>query len=127
MSVHQLGSVALPDDMLWQDEYEWTSVVRTIEYAIDGAMHVHVGQRQAGRPITLAAGDDHGWVDRATVDQVLALASSVPGEQTLTLADGRSFAVCFAAENAVTARPVLAVSDPDAGWQYALTVRLLVR
>lgn len=125
MTEHLLGSVGLPADMLWRDEFNWPTVIRSTEYALTGALIVDVGQRLAGRPITLAGSTDGGWVTRATVDALRVLASALPGQYVLTLADGRSFNVVFAPEDALTADPVVDFSDPGVDAWYVVTVKLI--
>lgn len=120
-----LGTIALPADMTWEGEFDWPTVVRTTEYTLTGALVVDSGQRQAGRPITLAGEPTAGWVSRATVDAVRTLASTLGGPIVLTLADGRSFQVVFAPEDPIHAEPVVDFADPDAGTQYWLVLRLI--
>ena len=111
--------------MLWRDEFGWPTVIRSTEYALNGALIVDCGQRQAGRPITLAGSPDGGWVHRATVDALRVLASALPGQYVLTLADGRSFNVVFAPDDPLTADPVVDFSDPGVDAWYVVTVRLI--
>ena len=123
MTQHLLDSVSLSADMLWTDEFNWPTVIRSTEYALTGALIVDAGQRLAGRPITLAGSADGGWVTRATVLRVLA--SALPGQYVLALADGRSFNVVFAPEDALVAEPVVAFSDPGVDTWYVATVKLI--
>jgi len=125
MTQHLLDSVSLPDDLLWIDEFNWPTVIRSTEYALTGALIVDAGQRLAGRPITLAGSVDGGWVTRATLDALRVLACALPGQYVLTLADGRSFNVVFAPDDALTAEPVVAFSDPGVDTWYVATVKLI--
>lgn len=61
--------LALPDHLLWTDEYSWSPVVSKTVYTTNGSLVVHVGKRQAGRPITLD-GRDTAWIDRDVCDQL---------------------------------------------------------
>ncbi|MER2545943.1 MAG: hypothetical protein ABTS16_21320 [Candidatus Accumulibacter phosphatis] len=124
MSEHLLDTVSLPSDLVWTDEFTWPTVVRRTEYALTGAMIVDVGQRLAGRPITLA-GDASTWVPRATVDALRVLACEVPGQFVLALADGRSFNVTFAADSAIAAAPLYPIADPGADFPYVVTIKLI--
>ena len=124
-SQHLLGTVSLPADMLWIDEFNWPTVIRSTEYTLTGAMIVDIGQRQAGRPITLAGAADGGWVTRATVDALRVLACELPGQFVLTLADTRSFTVTFAPEDAIHAEPLYPVADPGVDFPYFCTVKLI--
>lgn len=122
---HLLHNLPLPADMVWTDEFSWPTVIKSTEYTLTGALVVDSGQRLAGRPITLAGGDDHGWVTRATIDALRTLASALPGQYVLTLADERSFNVVFAPEDAIQAESVFTVADPGADWWYIATVKLI--
>lgn len=125
MTQHLLDSVSLSADMLWTDEFTWPTVIRSTEYALTGALIVDAGQRLAGRPITLAGSADGGWITRATVDALRVLASALPGQYVLALADGRSFNVVFAPADALVAEPVVAFSDPGVDTWYVATVKLI--
>lgn len=125
MAEHLLGSVSLPNDMTWTDEFDWPTVIRSTEYSLSGALIVDSGQRQAGRPITLAGAADGGWVSRATVEALRVAACALPGAYVLQLADGRSFNVIFAPEDPIAAEPVVTFSDPGADTWYVATVKLI--
>lgn len=125
MTEHLLGALPLPADLVWTDEFTWPTVVRKTEYALTGALIVDVGQRQAGRPITLGGDAGGGWVTRATVDALRVLASEVPGQFVLALADGRSFNVIFAPESAISAAPLYPIADPGADFPYVVTIKLI--
>lgn len=125
MAEHLLGSVAMPADMTWTDEFTWPTVVRSTEYSLSGALIVDSGQRQAGRPITLAGTADGGWITRSTVDALRVLACELPGSFVLTLADGRAFNVIFAPEEAIAAEQVVAFADPGADTWYVVTIKLI--
>jgi hypothetical protein len=125
MAEHLLHDVPLPDDMVWTDEFNWPTIIKSTEYTLTGSLIVDSGQRQAGRPITLAGAADGGWVTRATLGALRDLASALPGQYVLALADGRSFQVVFAPEEPLLAEPIFAVSDPGADWWYVATVKLI--
>ena len=73
------GVVAtLSDRLLWTDEYAYGAVVTETHWGTNGALHVHVGKRQAGRPITLDGRDSRAWMPRAQCDQLQAWAA-LPG------------------------------------------------
>lgn len=125
MAEHLLHNLPLPADMVWTDEFTWPTVVKSTEYTLTGALVVDSAQRLAGRPITLAGADDYGWITRATVDALRTLASALPGQYVLTLADTRSFTVVFAPEDPITAQPIVPIADPGADWWYVTTVKLI--
>ena len=124
MADHLLNALALPADMTWTDEFDWSPVERATEYSITGALVVDVGERLAGRPITLRGSEDAGWITRATLLSLYAMAADPDLALSLTHADGRVFDVTFA-EPAIEAEPVLDYSDPVTGSFYAITLRLI--
>lgn len=125
---HTLGLVQIPRQMVWVDEFAWTPVEKTTGYSTTGALLVDVGERQAGRPITLQATDEHGWMARSLVQEVRALAADPEGVYTFTHADGREFLVMFAAgDDAVSAVPISGTRPelPADNYPYVTTVRLV--
>jgi len=100
----------LPNDLLWVDENTWVPVVSTEEWGVTGALIIHVGTKQAGRPITLTPQSDMAWVPRSTVLQLIAWASAPGVQYKLVLeypTDTREFTVVFkTSENPVDATPV---------------------
>ncbi len=70
--------LVLSDRLLWTDEYAWGAVVTEHRWGTDGALHVHVGKRQAGRPITLDGRASAAWLSRNQCDQLYAWAA-LPG------------------------------------------------
>lgn len=94
MSVVTLGSVTLPGDMEWTDEFKWLPVGQQASYTITGALVLQANAVQAGRPITLEAkGDNHVWLPRSVIDD-LASQLATPGVVlSLVMVDGRTFQV----------------------------------
>ena len=124
MTTHTLDALALPAGMLWTDEFDWRPIESAAEYAVTGALIIDTATRQAGRPITLAAQADHGWMPRTTLLALYALTAAAT-THTLTLADGRVFTVAFAAGEPITAAPVSRPEIPPADWPYVVTLRLI--
>ena len=73
----------LPDRLLWTDEYAWSPVVTETRWGTQGMLQIHVGTRQAGRPISLDGQGGNAWIPRAQCDQMDAWAA-LPGA-TFTL------------------------------------------
>ncbi len=125
MAGHFLNGIELPRGMLWVDEFNWSAVEKTIERSITGAQVIDAAARVAGRPITLEAVEDQGWIRRATLLAVRALADAPGGEYLLKLADGREFTVQFAAEDPIEAQPVSRPELPESTHPYVATLRLI--
>lgn len=55
-------TIQLEDGFFWSDE-NWTAIQQNQEYAINGALIIQEGRKQAGRPITLQpANKTKGWI-----------------------------------------------------------------
>ena len=121
-----LDSIALPENLHWADEYDWSPVRQNQEYTLTGALIVEEAAKQAGRPIPLTTPAGGDWTTRSTVEALRAkLAAGT--DMTLTLHDGRSFTVRWRFEDTpLEARPVLdGLADPDAAALYRITLRFL--
>lgn len=99
-----LGALTLPDGLVWSDEDGWSPIAQSTEYGLTGALIVDLGEKQAGRPITLRGAKDgsshtafiarsqvyRGWSSLESIRAALWAASA---EFVLTLHDGRTFTV----------------------------------
>lgn len=125
------GTVSLPGDMQWVDEFTWLPTAAQVEVACNGALIIEESAQLAGRPITLE-GRLEGSVgfampDRATILALRAMAS-VPqaAPLTLTLEDGRVFTVRFRhADGAIEAQPLKHIVPAEDTDLYSLTLRLM--
>jgi len=125
-----LGTVTLPGDLRWSDEFSWTPVARTAEYSLTGALIIQEATKLAGRPITLEAKNEslgYVWLERVTLLALKTLAETPGWSGTLTLADARSFTVAFR-DDGLTAEPVIHQTHSAAlnALPYTLTLKLMV-
>ncbi|HRY16676.1 MAG TPA: hypothetical protein P5330_12495 [Candidatus Competibacteraceae bacterium] len=121
-----LGGVTLPGDLRWIDEFAWSPVARSQEYSLTGALIVQEAAKQTGRPITLEAKNESaGYIclARSQVAALYALVSTPGWAGTLTLMDGRSFAVAFRDEG-LRADPVRHIAPHEDADAYTLTLQL---
>lgn len=125
MASHFLNGIALPAGMLWVDEFSWAAAQRSVERSITGAQIIDVALKVAGRPITLQGAQDQGWIRRATLLAVRALADTPDGQYPLTLATGEQFTVMFAPEEAIEAQPISRPELPANTNPYVATLRLM--
>jgi hypothetical protein len=119
-------ALELDPDLFWDDEFTWQAVEQSSERSITGAWVVDVGERIAGRPITLRPEDDRsGWITRATMSQLQAWAA-VPGQSlTLTLR-GIAYRVIFRHEDrAIDAEPRVHYADPQPTDWLLATLRFI--
>lgn len=104
------AELALPNDLLWSDEFEWSPVAANNQYSLGGSLIIQQGVRLAGRPISLRPPEqDMAFVPRSTV-QTLRDWAAIPGRKfRLTFeypTDTREFVVVFAhAEDPISAEP----------------------
>ncbi|WEM01030.1 hypothetical protein [Delftia tsuruhatensis] len=124
-SFHLLGSLQLPAGMLWVDEFDWSAVAKSFERSITGALVIDAVPMVAGRPITLEASEDQGWIHRQTLLDLHALADRAGEEHDLVLADGRAFRVQFAEGAPIKAQPVGRPEKPAPSNPYVATLRLI--
>jgi hypothetical protein len=119
-----LDAIPLPDDLIWIDEFDWTPMQQAKSYTLTGALVIESGQKQAGRPITLAGGDNAAW---ATRSQVEALSAKLVGDptMTLTLHDGRTFSVKWVHDNPIQSKLILDYNNPIVSDWYSLTIKLM--
>lgn len=64
--------IELDDELYPSDEHEWSSLVSSTKYALDGTMIVEQSIRLAGRPYTMQAPNDMGFLTRETVNLLKA-------------------------------------------------------
>ncbi len=120
---HTLDAVALPEELVWRDEFKWTPVKQSIEYTLPGAQIIDSGVKLAGRPISL--NDENAWVDYMTLNALYAKLQA-DSEMVLTLIDGRVFNVRFDHQNTpLTATPVIDYNHPDNNDFYRLSLKFI--
>lgn len=128
---HTLGAVQIPRGLIWVDEFDWSELETAAERGITGANIIDVAENIAGRPITLQGAENSGWLTRADVLSLQAMAAALdvddePVTYTLTLADGRVFSVIFApGVKPIEAKPI---GRPELSTEpnpYVATVRLV--
>lgn len=95
ITLARAGVVAeLSDRLLWTDEFQWSPVFNEARWGTEGALHLHVGTRQAGRPITLDGQESAAWITRAQCVQLNAWAA-LPGEAFELVLRGAARSVVF--------------------------------
>lgn len=131
-----LAGVTLPGDLYWSDEFTAWKVGQARKTSLTGALILHVGALQAGRPITLETTQEGGaWVAPIRLDTLRALQAleSDPdaGPFTLVLPEHntgtRSMTVTFRRDEgaAIEARPIRFISPAVDADYFAITLRLI--
>lgn len=97
-----------------------TDIASAVEYSLSGRAIIWEGA-QRSRPITLQGGDDFGWISRATMDDLMAMAGVPGATYSLTLHDGSVRQVRFRHEDppVITGTPIIHSTDRQDEWLYA--------
>jgi hypothetical protein len=108
MTTLTLDTISLPAGLRWMDRDDWQPVRQTVRQTLDGTLAVYHAPSLAGRPITLASAADEGWMSRATLDAVQALATTPGAVYALTIG-ATTYDVLFRHQEApaITAEPIL--------------------
>ena len=121
-----LDGIALPEGLLWSDEFAVARVAQTVRRTLDGSVVVFYGEMRAGLPITLESEPDAGWLTRTQIE-ALALRASSPGGVYALVLRGKTWTVMFRHQDAPAfeARPLIPVANPHAGDFYLATLKLM--
>jgi len=115
----------LPSDLEWEDEHNWAPVAQAISYTLGGALVVETSLKRAGRPITLAAGEDRAWMHREDLDVLYELASEPGKVLTLLLRSTSRQVVWRHSDGAIDAEQVMFVDEPTHDSYYRTTLRFM--
>lgn len=120
--------IELPEDMQWQDEFDWSDLAQSPpRYTRGGALVIQQSEKLAGRPITLSG--EWVWNPRG-IFKTLQAWSAVP-QLKLQLERGNaeqpeSFAVTFRThEGAIACQPVVFTTPENAEEPYTGEIRLM--
>ncbi len=121
------GSITLPPDMTWEDEFSWTPTTMKVEPSITGASIIQTADRLDGRPITLKSRQDGAWITRTQLAALHALNAVAPAEPfDIEMGDGTEFTVMFDNQSkSIEAEPVQPGKEPAAGDYFIATLRFL--
>ena len=119
-----LAGISLTSDLLWADEYDWTTISQQEDIMSDGSVVVQADAQQTGRPITLLGGDTFGYVAKSVVDSISTLANNPGLEMELILNDGSTHNVIFT-ENRFTAEQACDNNNPSADFLYFISLFLM--
>jgi len=121
-----LDAVTLPNHMVWEDKYNWSPVEQEVKVTLGGVPIVYSAPLQAGRPITLVAFSDQGWLTKEQVDGVRGLAETSGATYTLTIG-AESFTVVFRHHEApaVEMSPLIPRAIPLSGDYFVGRIKLM--
>ncbi|WP_010322150.1 hypothetical protein [Marinobacterium stanieri] len=122
-----LDGLELPQDLEWQDEFDWTPVASSSERGLTGKLLREEAPLVKGRPITLYGGPNACWVPRSLVQALKAL-EMIPGQTMALDYHGQLFTVCWnrsGSQSAIDAKPVMRIRNPGESHKYYITLRLM--
>ena len=122
--------IELDDELYPSDEHEWSSLVSSTKYALDGTMIVEQSMRLAGKPYTMQAPSDMGYLTRSTVNALKAERDKLGATFWLDYrADGvvKRVKVMFdtTGDDAITASPFKEFISPSLDDLFIVTLRFL--
>ena len=124
-----LQEIALSNDLLWANEFDWAAVESTNTYTLTGALIIEQGTKQSGRPISLTADPEMAWVTRSTLDLLRAAAAIQGRKFRLTFeypTDVRTFVVIFdTTSDPIKASPVKGFPGHKPGDWYRIELKFL--
>ncbi len=109
----QLGSLVLPDDLLWEDEFGQTPVLATKEMSINGNPVYFEQISGEGKNIDLVATEESGWLTRTQVETLASMAAQA-GQIWQLEYEGRQFTVRFRHEDAPVLEMIPIIPRPNA-------------
>lgn len=121
-----LDSIELPGLVIAND-MTGTAIRATASKTLSGRSVVWEEQTTGGRTLDLVGGSDYGWLTRADLLALNALANTAGATATLTLADASTITVRFRHEDtAIEATPLVARPNPEGTDYYNnVTIRLM--
>ena len=121
--------IELDDELYPSDEHEWSSLASSTKYALDGTMIVEQSIRKAGRPYTMQAPSDMGFLTRNTVNALKAERDKLGATFWLDYrADGtiKRVKVMFdTTGEAINAKPLKDFISPSLDDLFSVTLKFL--
>ena len=123
-----LDTLTLPDELIWQDEFNWDTIQSSVKRTVQGKLIVaqQTAPSDAGRPITLTT--DNAWIQRSDLETLHAWAKDMTKTMTLIMHDGVNYPVRFRhwEKPVLSGMPLIEIADHDADTWYNLQLKLAV-
>jgi len=71
----KLGGIDLNNSLQWGNRFQWTPIADSVRRTLGGSQVVFTQDLLEGRPITLSATVNTGWLTKAMVDGIQTLAN----------------------------------------------------
>lgn len=122
-----LGGVELNNALEWVERYSQARTVGTSRRTLAGRLRLTAQRLVGGKPITLEATQDHGWLDRNQLRAVEDMALDPTGVYTLVFGS-ESYQVAFRHAEApvVSFRPLVHRTEDAAEDQFVGQIKLIV-
>ena len=120
-----LGGVAINRHIRWVDRYSWLPVAQGSRRLLGGGRVVYTQGLEGGRPITLTATQDGGWLSTPEVNSIMDMATAVGATYQFSFY-GEVFEVLFSfdGQQAVELNPLRRVQEPETTDFFIGTIRL---
>ncbi len=124
----KLGDIELPDDLIFDNYFEWTGQAAAIDRTLSGGVVVYANEI-SGRPINLMGDKNYAWLTFAQVKALQQMAGVIGGVYELIYGD-QLFSVRFRIEDApaIDVKPILDMPhydyDNDEDYFYG-TIKLM--
>ncbi len=109
--------IILSDSLYPEGEHDWSAIVSSTKYALDGTMIVEQSTRLSGKPYVMQAPDGHGVLSRSTVNALKVERDKLAATFWLDyLADGavKRVKVMFdTTQEAIEAKPIKNSTSPN--------------
>lgn len=121
-----LDAITLPPSLTWTDRDNYQPVSQALRRARDGTPVVYHAPILAARPITLESTERSGWMTRAVLDQLQALASTPGSTHSLSIG-AQTFSVIWRHDDppALSAEPLVARTTHEATDYFRVTLKFL--
>lgn len=121
-----LNGVALSGSLQWTDRHSFSGVAQENKRTLGGNSVIYSKKLIAGRPVTLVATEETGWITKTMLDALEAMADTLGVVYTLDL-HGTILSVVFRHEDAPALEfvPLQPRSIPLGGDYYAGTIKLI--
>ena len=122
-----LDAIALPDDLIWVNEYGWSKVNQNVQKSLTGALIIQEASQTKGRTFTLKGDAGSAWITKSTLD-LLKAKYDTPDLTMVLSYYGTSYNVMFDRSgntSPLSADHIYEVADPQDDHVYSLQINFI--
>lgn len=122
-----IGTLTLTNVPVWVDRNAWQGVAQSRRRTVDGGQVVFSSPLSGGRPVTLEAQPNTGWLKKSEADALLAMSEVIGATYAFEYGDFEETVEFDHADGpgtAVQLEPLIPRSTPGADDWFVGTVRL---